>query len=96
MSFNAKFFELAKKYENMKKEMDAVRADLQAVMLDLGVGSYLQDIDDSTVYKIVKPTGTFVYYKDIDYVRTAKDGERAGTLSKKEAEEKGFTLPKKS
>lgn len=94
--FNAKFFELVKKYEHLKEEMDAVRTDLQSVMLDLGIGSYLQDTDDSTVYKIVKPTGTFMYYRDIDYVRTAKGSERAGSLSKKEAEEAGFTLPKKS
>jgi hypothetical protein len=41
---------------------------------------------------VVKPKGTFTYFKDLDYVRTAQEGERAGTLSKKEAESLGFAL----
>ena len=90
----AKFLELAKYYEQLKEKVDEVRTELTATMLDLGIGSVLQDPHTLTVYKVVKPTGTFMYYRDVDYVRTALEGERAGTLSKKEAESLGFVLSK--
>jgi hypothetical protein len=91
---NQKFLDIAKYYEQLKEKMDEVREDLVKAMGELGVGTYAQDSETNVVYKIVKPTGTFVYYKDLDYVRTALEGERAGSLSKKEAEEQGFVLKK--
>lgn len=94
VSKEKKFLDLAKYQEELKNKMDEVRDQLAAAMNDLGIGAVLQDPDTLTVYKIVKPGGTFMYYRDIDYVRTAQDGERAGTLSKKEAESLGFILKK--
>ncbi len=88
----SKFLELAKQYEDLKEKFNEVRTQLDSVMLDLGVGTVLQDAETLTVYKISKPTGRFVYYYDLDFVRTAQEGERAGTLSKKEAESLGFVL----
>lgn len=90
-----KFLEAAKKYEQLQEEVSKVREELVASMTELGIGAYVQDPETGLVYKVTKPGGTFVYYKDIDYVRTAKASERAGTLSKKEAEEAGFTVLKK-
>lgn len=90
----AKFFELAKYSEMLKDKQDEVRTELTALMMEIGYGAVLQDPDTLTVYKIVKPNGTFTYFRDVDYVRTALAGERAGTLSKKEAESLGFILSK--
>ena len=90
----AKFVELCKYLEQLKEKTDEVRTELTTVMTLLGMGSTAQDPLTLAVYKIVKPTGTFTYYKDIDYVRTALEGERAGSLSKKEAESLGFALKK--
>lgn len=91
----AKFVELAKRYEKSKEEQDQIREELESVMKELGVGAYVQDPETLAVYKIIKPDGTFIYYRDIQYKRTALEGERGGTvLSKKEAEEAGFILKK--
>ena len=88
------FLDLATKYEELKEELNDVRENLDAVMKELKVDTYLQDPVTFLVYQIVKPTGSFIYFKDIDYVRTKKEGEKAGSLSVKKAEEAGFTLAK--
>lgn len=90
-----KFVQLAKQMEKQQDEMNKTRDELTAVMTELGLDTYAQDPETLAVYKIIKPLGTFTYYKDIDYKRTALDGERGGTvLAKKEAEEAGFNLKK--
>ena len=89
------FIELAKKMEKQAEEMNATREALNAAMAELGLNTYAQDQETGAVYKVIKPLGTFTYYRDIDYKRTALEGERGGTvLSKKEAEEAGFALKK--
>ena len=87
-----KFLKQVKEYEELKDKLEEVRAELTASMAEIGMNAYFQDQETDLVYKIVKPKGTFISYKDIDYVRTAKEGERQGSLSKKEAQEKGFIL----
>lgn len=88
-----RFIELAKQYERARTEIDAIRDELQVAMLAMGYDKYAQDPETGAVYKTVKPNGTFIYYRDIDYKRTALDGERGGTvLSKKEAQEAGFDV----
>jgi hypothetical protein len=94
MEKQAKFLELAKYYEQLKEKIDEVRTEMDGVMRDLGIGTTFQDPDTLTVYRVVKPQGRFVYYHELDYVRTAQEGERAGSLSKKEAEGLGFVLKK--
>lgn len=96
MSKELTFLSHAKYYEELSAKMDEVRESLRLSMEDLGVNTYVQDIETGLVYKVVKPTGTYMYYRDIDYKRTAKADERSGTLSKKEAEEAGFTVLKKA
>lgn len=90
------FLVLAKEYEELKDQLSERSENLQNFLLGLNLGEYVQDPETGIVYKIVKPTGRFVYYNDREYVRTSKPDERSGTLSKKEAEEAGFTLPKKA
>ena len=90
-----KFFELTKEYEVQKDKLSALRDSMEVVMKELGVDTYLQDPETALVYKIHVPQGTFVSFRTIDYKRTAKEGERGGNvLSKKEAEEMGFTVKK--
>lgn len=86
------FLEAAKNVERIKEELEQAYETLNLTMLDLGMGTYLQDSETKLVYKIVKPKGQFIKYKDIDYARTAKEGERQGSLGKKEAEQQGFSL----
>lgn len=94
MDAKQRFLATAKYFEELQEQLNKTRDELNASLTELGIGNYVQDPESGLVYKIVKPIGTFMYYKDIDYVRTAKETERAGTLSKKEAEGAGFILKK--
>ena len=89
---NDKFLELAKKYEELKDELKQVRIDLESTMMAMGVDTRLQDPIDGVVYQIVESNGQWVSYSKIDYIRTRKGNEKAGTLSLKKAEEWGFKL----
>jgi hypothetical protein len=87
------FIKLAKEYERQRDLLDAIREELEQAELALGYDKYAQDPETGAVYKTVKPEGTFVPYRTITFKRTALEGERGGTvLSKKEAEEAGFSL----
>lgn len=86
------FLNLANEYEEIEEKMSSLAEELQNFLKAFPVGTYVQDPITNLVYKVVKPNGKFVYYKEIDYVRTAKLGERSGSLSKKEAEAAGFNL----
>lgn len=93
MSTEEAFIKLAKEYEKQRDYLDTIREELNQAMAALGPEKYAQDTETGAVYKVYKPLGTFTYYRDLDYKRTALDGERGGTvLSKKEAQEAGFTL----
>lgn len=92
MTKELNFVVAAKLVEALKDSLEVAYQRLNNTMVELGVDTYVQDPETKLVYKIVRPKGSFVYYKEVDYVRTAKEGERAGTLSKKEAQEKGFNL----
>ena len=50
------FLDLATKYEELKEELNDVRENLDAVMKELKVDTYLQDPVTFLVYQIVKPT----------------------------------------
>jgi len=89
-----KFIELAKQFEALKEQLKTVGEQLDRTMYELGTGTYLQDEVNGAVYKVVVPEGTFVSFRMIGYERTAFEGEKRGTLSKKEAEEQGFILRK--
>lgn len=92
-----KFLELARYYEELKEKLSEVSEQLTVAMKDLGFDTYVQDPESHVVYKIVKPTGTFVEYKEVSFKRTLKEGEKGGgatVLAKKEAEEQGFNLKK--
>jgi hypothetical protein len=84
--------DLVSEKEELKNQLKNVDAKLEKVMLTLGLGETFQ-AKDGTVFKIQEPTGTFITFKKVDYLRTRKEGEKGGNyLSKKEAQELGFDL----
>ena len=87
-----KFLELSEKYEELKKQMKEIKPELQALMTEIGVGSYFQNPANNVVFKIIEPQGTFISFDKISYDRTKKEDEKRGSLSKKEAQEAGFEL----
>jgi hypothetical protein len=89
-----RFLELAKFAEELSTKAKETNEAIASVMQELGVGTYVQDPETTTVYKVVKPKGKFQFYQDIDYVRTAQGDEKQGGLSKKEAAEQGFEVKK--
>lgn len=88
-----KFLELERKKAEMKKFWEELDEATEALVQELGVGSYFQDPVTGCVYKTVIPAGRFVDYKKFGYVRTKKSDEARGDLSMKEAKEAGFTIP---
>lgn len=90
----AQFLDLAKRYEALSEEMKEIKVQLQEVMVELKTETMLQDPETMLVYKIVVPKGKYMYFDAIDYVRTKKESEKSGDLSKKAAEEAGFVLSK--
>lgn len=96
MEKKEQFIALAKKYEEAVSNLNAVREELNTVLTELGVGTYAQDPETTAVYKVIKPKGTYTYFRDIDYNRTLLEGEKGGSpLAKSDAEAAGFTLKKK-
>lgn len=89
-----KFLSLTKELEALQVKVQEIRELLEKEMRSLDYNYMCQDPETGAVYKIVEPKGKFVYYANVDYVRTALAGEERGTLSKKEATEAGFKLVK--
>jgi hypothetical protein len=86
------FLKVAKEYEALKEQMSKAGEVLTEALKALPLNSYLQDPETGLVYKVVIPTGTFIAYKAIDYVRTKKAEERQGSLAAKEAQAAGFVI----
>jgi hypothetical protein len=87
-----KFLALAKRKEDLTRQLKQVNTELAETMRQLPIGEMFQDPADGVVYQTIYPTGTFVEYKNIDYIRTRKEGETKGSLSMKEAQAAGFVL----
>lgn len=87
-----RFIELSKAYEKLKESMKEVKAEMVAAMQEIGVGNHFQDPEDGTVFQIVEPIGTFVSFDRIGYERTKREGEVKGSMSKKKAEELGYSV----
>ena len=87
----AKFVELEKKKEAVKKYYEELTEATKALAEELGVGGFFQD-PEGTVYKVVVPEGTFVKFQTIGYNRTRRAGEKRGDLSLTEARSAGFNV----
>ncbi len=83
-----------KHYEAIKAEMNELKTEINVKLKKIGVDEYFQDETDKLVYKVVRPLGTFIEFSDIGYVRTIDKtrDEKRGSLSIKEAKEKGFNV----
>ncbi len=78
--------------ETERKEfLERFDAALLAVKEEVGYDGYFQG-EDGTVYKITKPTGRYVKFDEVGFVRTKRGDEKQGTLSAKEARENGFEV----
>lgn len=87
-----KFVALAKKAEELSKQSKQVRTELAEIMRQLPIGEMFQDSSDGVVYQTIYPSGTYVEFRNVDYIRTRREGEQKGSLSMKEAEAAGFIL----
>ncbi len=86
------FLEVVKLYEKTKSEFKCLTEQLEFALTFLPIGGYFQDPETLAVYHIVVPKGKFVSFDKLSYERTALKGESRGSMSRKEAEEKGFDL----
>ena len=87
----AKFVELEKQKEAIKKWYEEFAEAVKAVVDEVGVGGMFQD-PEGTVYEMTEPDGRYVYYDKYYYKRTKREGEKRGELSMKKAEEAGFKV----
>ena len=74
-----------------KPEIKAFYEELAEVLAVLGAESHFQDTN-GLVYLVEEQTGKFVTFDKLKYVRTKKDDEKRGELSKKRAKELGYDV----
>ena len=86
------FIDLERKKEEVKEYYESLNKATEAVVAEIGVGTYFQDPTDGTVYQVVVPEGRFVTYEKYGFIRTKRDGETRGSLSVKKAEEIGLKV----
>lgn len=86
-----KFVALEKKKDEVKKYYEELAEATQTVIKEVGLDGYFQD-SEGTVYKMVVPDGRYVAFDKVGYERTRRAGEKSGSLSLKEAKEKGFVV----
>lgn len=76
--------------DSIKPEITAYYEDLKQTLAEVAkfvpMNGYFKG-PDGTVFKLVKPLGQFVHFKDLDYERTKREGEARGSLSMKEAKD---------
>jgi len=87
-----RLIELDKKKEEIKRYFEELEAATKAVLAEQGMDSFFQDPSDGTVFQIVKPEGTFIKFKEVDYIRTRREGEKKGSLSLTKARDAGFDI----
>jgi hypothetical protein len=83
--------ETSLKVEAMKKEMADLYKKLEESLKLLGIGHMFQS-EDGTVFRVSKPAGVFTPYRDIDYDRTRREGEKSGSLSLTDARAAGYEV----
>lgn len=81
-----------KKLEELKELYKTQSDVVEGLMAKVELDSMFQDEETRLVFKVQKAKGRFISFPDREYVRTKKPTEKTATLSKKEAEENGFTV----
>ena len=87
----ARFIELEKKKNEVKKYFEELQEATLALAEEVGVGGHFQD-EEGTVYQIVVPEGRFVKFDKIGYQRTRRTDEKKGDLSLSKARELGYVV----
>lgn len=77
--------------EKLKKQMEELNKNLEEALKNLGVG-YVFQAEDGTVFRVSKPTGAFITFREIDYDRTRREGEKSGSMSLTDARNAGFEV----
>lgn len=86
-----KFVELDKKKAEYKQFMEEYTDAVQQLKDEMGLTGHFQDYE-GTVYQVEECPGKFVYFDKYEVKRTRRDGERAGSLSLKKAQELGYEV----
>jgi len=86
-----RFVELERKKDEIHKYYENLEVALSELIAEQGVGSLFQD-EQNIVYKLVEAEGRYVKFDKYSYTRTKRPGEDRGSLSMKEAREKGFNV----
>ena len=84
-----RFVELERQKVSYKKFLAELEEATKDVAEEVGIRGHFVD-SQGVVYQIVIPNGEFQYFKHIGYVRTKREGEAKGSLSKTAAEELGY------
>jgi len=82
-----KLVELDEKKAEIKKYYE----DLAEVLEVLGKDAHFQSVD-GLVFLVEEASGKWVTFEKLHYIRTKKADEKRGELSKKRAEELGYTV----
>lgn len=86
-----RFVELERRKDEIKKYYEELEIATTELIAEQGLNSYFQD-EQGTVYKLIECDGRFVKFDKYSYVRTKRPGEERGSLSIKEAKERGFVI----
>lgn len=86
-----KYIELEKKKEQYKLYLEELKATVELLKEEIGVGGHFQD-DEGTVYQIAEATGRFVHFDKHEVKRTRREGERSGSLSLTAARDLGYDV----
>jgi hypothetical protein len=83
--------ELDRRKDEVKKFYEEYKQTLEALVKEHGVGHAFQD-EIGIVYQLSEAEGKWVNFDKFNLDRTRREGEKAGSLSLKKAEELGFTV----
>ena len=87
----AKFVELDKKKAEYKLFLEEYRKSVNEVAAEIGIGGHFVDAE-GIVYQVAESDGRFIYNENLVVKRTKREGERAGSLSLKKAQELGYEV----
>lgn len=86
-----RFVELERRKDEIKKYYEDLETAITELIGEQGVNTYFQD-EQGTVYKLIECEGKYVKFDKYGYNRTKRAGEERGSLSVKEAKERGFNI----
>jgi len=86
-----KYIELEKKKEQYKVYLEELKATVELLNQEMGIGGHFQDAE-GTVYQVHDNKGRFVYFDKYEIKRTRREGERSGSLSLTAARDLGYEV----